>query len=161
MTDINIPALKAAALAATPGPWCCMEQLPKSYDDHGYRLIAPAHRKSGKWEVYGEKEHMCDERGIPQWGEDAAYIALANPATILALIERLERAEAVAEYARSREMPTTEKQVKAAEMFFTAPMMARLEKLEAVAEAASPFASSNAGGLEARLAQALAALEAP
>lgn len=67
---------------------------------------------------------------------DAAYIALANPATILALIERLERAEAVAEYARSREMPTTEKQVKAAEMFFTAPMMARLEKLEDLAKAA-------------------------
>lgn len=146
MTDIDIPTLKAAALAATPGPWMRIvkgEQFPM------VAITGPNLRIGSKTATYSRPMG------------DMEFIALANPATILALIERLERAEAVAEYARSREIPTTEKQVKAAEMFFTAPMMARLEKLEAVAEAASPFASSNAGGLEARLAQALAALEAP
>ena len=98
---------------------------------------------------------------------DTGYVGILQGVhwNMLALIERLERAEAVAEYARSLEMPTTEKQVKAVEMFFTAPMMARLEKLEAVATAAREAADYHklnlySDGAAHALLLALAALEA-
>lgn len=121
MTDIDIPALKAAAL-----------------------------------------ESIAERERGPQRIDRLHFITLVDEHAVFALIERLERAEAVAEYARSREIPTTEKQVKAAEMFFTAPMMARLEKLEAVATAARVLLD-NESNIIARsdMREALAALEAP
>ncbi len=67
MTDLDIPALKAAAQKAHNGqPWLSLDDLDS--------LLA---------------------EDIAQTA-DVRYIALANPAAVLALIERLERAEAVA-----------------------------------------------------------------
>lgn len=65
--------LKRAAEAATPGPW---EYLTTA---SGFRKI----KASGKL--------IC---GVSSFGcQDAEFIAAANPATILALIARLEAAE--------------------------------------------------------------------
>lgn len=127
---IDIPALKAAAMAATPGPW---EWIGRHYLETANKEIGWKHPSGGQVIECTSHSHgyLGSTEVLNVHDSDRAYIALANPAVVLALIERLERAEAVAEYARSREMPTTEKQVKAAEMFFTAPMMARLEKMEA------------------------------
>lgn len=146
MTDIDIPTLKAAAEKAS-------KTAPGQWRDDGYRIYDSRENQNCIFEYKHEPRHTDDG----DW-DTYRFIALANPATVLALIERLERAELAennAEFWKQRceDVPcVVEEHV---------GMRARLEKLEAVAEAASPFASSNAGGLEARLAQALAALEAP
>lgn len=79
MTDpIDIPALKAAALAATPGEWRVENNVGSSTDIMcGETLIG----------LFG------DVTGNPEHEANAAYIALANPAAVLTLIERLETAE--------------------------------------------------------------------
>ena len=92
---IDLSELEATARAATPGPWC--------WEAHG--------QKSNDWTVgYSE-----DDNGTPLTGEirepdfigrkcvvieqenstgysDAAYIAAANPATVLALVACLRDA---------------------------------------------------------------------
>ena len=76
---MDIAALKAAAEVASPGPW--------KYEGSIYEHMGASIRA------------VPDDRGIAQlWQHgnvvaDAAFIALANPASILSLIARLERAE--------------------------------------------------------------------
>lgn len=73
----DLERLKALAMAATPGPWerktnfyvCNKESTVVA------RVIAP----------------LTDQNAI-----DCAYIAAANPSVVLALIDRLERAESIA-----------------------------------------------------------------
>ncbi|UWC45382.1 ead/Ea22-like family protein [Klebsiella aerogenes] len=86
MTDITelTQSLKAAAEKATPGGWRAFQYY------------------SGRCGISGGRnaeimvcEHISKERP-----EDAVFIALANPANILALVEALEKAQAMAgEYA--------------------------------------------------------------
>ncbi|MDR4630332.1 ead/Ea22-like family protein [Klebsiella pneumoniae] len=103
MTDITELAqrMKAAAEKATPGPWYVHD---KPCEDGNYGIDT------------SDKEFLAE--AVVWWGfarqsiwreEDAKYIALANPANILALVEALEKAqqrnaelEAQNEYIRKR-----------------------------------------------------------
>lgn len=81
MTPSDRARLLALAKAATPGPWAHQES--NTDDDEPY------------WDVTcwcGDDRGMvasCNEIS----GRDAAFIAAANPATILALLSALEAAE--------------------------------------------------------------------
>lgn len=84
MTDIDIAVLKAAAKAATPGPW--HYQPPDDDDAH-----VP-------WSyVWGPSIRSLGGSSRPQDDADRAFIAAADPTAVLALIERLERAETKSE----------------------------------------------------------------
>lgn len=87
MTDITelAQSLKAAAEKATPGPWYVHD---KPCEDGNYGIDT------------SDKEFLAE--AVVWWGvarqsiwreEDAKYIALANPANILALVEALEKAQ--------------------------------------------------------------------
>ncbi|HDY8480205.1 TPA: ead/Ea22-like family protein [Klebsiella pneumoniae] len=90
-TDITELAqrMKAAAEKATPGPWYVHD---KPCEDGNYGIDT------------SDKEFLAE--AVVWWGfarqsiwreEDAKYIALANPANILALVEALEKAQAKAD----------------------------------------------------------------
>ncbi|MCP6549066.1 ead/Ea22-like family protein [Klebsiella pneumoniae] len=90
-TDITELAqrMKAAAEKATPGPWYVHD---KPCEDGNYGIDT------------SDKEFLAE--AVVWWGfarqsiwreEDAKYIALANPANILALVEALEKAQQVDE----------------------------------------------------------------
>ncbi|EOV2105724.1 ead/Ea22-like family protein [Klebsiella pneumoniae] len=77
--------MKAAAEKATPGPWYVHD---KPCEDGNYGIDT------------SDKEFLAET--VVWWGfarqsiwreEDAKYIALANPANVLALVEELERKE--------------------------------------------------------------------
>lgn len=104
--------LKRLADAATPGGWAVVEQkYPHRYMGHHIeRMIVTAYDDGQLKSPYpivatatgvgiGDKPiYFCH---ISE--ENAAYIAAANPATILALIARLEAAEAELDRLRSQE----------------------------------------------------------
>ncbi|MCD9716188.1 ead/Ea22-like family protein [Klebsiella pneumoniae] len=86
-TDITelAQSLKAAAEKATPGPWYVHD---KPCEDGNYGIDT------------SDKEFLAE--AVVWWGfarqsiwreEDAKYIALANPANILSLVEALEKAQ--------------------------------------------------------------------
>lgn len=90
-TDITelAQSLNAAAEKATPGPWYVHD---KPCEDGNYGIDT------------SDKEFLAE--AVIWWGfsrqsiwreEDAKYIALANPANILALVEALEKAQQVDE----------------------------------------------------------------
>ncbi|HBW4837878.1 MULTISPECIES: ead/Ea22-like family protein [Klebsiella/Raoultella group] len=81
-----VQSLKAAITEATPGPWYVHD---KPCEDGNYGIDT------------SDKEFLAE--AVVWWGfarqsiwreEDAKYIALANPANILALVEALEKAHA-------------------------------------------------------------------
>ena len=87
ITDITelAQSLKAAITEATPGPWYVHD---KPCEDGNYGIDT------------SDKEFLAE--AVVWWGfarqsiwreEDAKYIALANPANILALVEALEKAQ--------------------------------------------------------------------
>ena len=78
MTDLDIPRLAALAEAATPGPW--------EMDDA--EIFAANGRCIGSTALWD------DAPNADQSIADAAYIAAADPTTILALIRRVQAAEA-------------------------------------------------------------------
>ncbi|EPM4142601.1 ead/Ea22-like family protein [Klebsiella variicola] len=89
MTDITELAqrMKAPAEKATPGPWYVHD---KPCEDGNYGIDT------------SDKEFLAE--AVVWWGfarqsiwreEDAKYIALANPANILALVEALEKAQTI------------------------------------------------------------------
>ena len=91
-TDITELAqrMKAAAEKATPGPWYVHD---KPCEDGNYGIDT------------SDKEFLAE--AVVWWGfarqsiwreEDAKYIALANPANILALVEALEKAQGMESY---------------------------------------------------------------
>ncbi|SXN60255.1 Ead domain protein [Klebsiella pneumoniae] len=88
-TDITELAqrMKAAAEKATPGPWYVHD---KPCEDGNYGIDT------------SDKEFLAE--AVVWWGfarqsiwreEDAKYIALANPANILALVEALEKTQTI------------------------------------------------------------------
>lgn len=83
-----IEELKKLAEAATPGPWR-EDEIVLHKADGSTELIAST--------VYSGKTRIAEVDDA----RDQKLIAAANPATVLALIERVERAEA--ENARMRE----------------------------------------------------------
>ncbi|HFT4321253.1 TPA: ead/Ea22-like family protein [Klebsiella pneumoniae] len=83
MTDITklAQSLKAAAEKATPGPW-----QRSSVRFNGITDIANPMEQGNKPHIANTSEKR-----------DAEFIALANPANILALVEALEKAQAKAD----------------------------------------------------------------
>ena len=76
MTDEQLADLEAAAKAATPGPW--KESLYPFFIQAGDYQLATVTSKNA--------------------GDDSAYIAAANPAAILELIQDLRQARAEREW---------------------------------------------------------------
>ena len=84
MTD-DLTALRALAEKATPGPWIYHETIH-----------ADNHVTAGGGILTGT--HVC---GPTYERENARFIAAANPAVVLAMLDRLERAEAAIERAKA------------------------------------------------------------
>lgn len=102
------PDLKAAALAATQGEWTCDCDIKNEGE---YGSGEDCHSGFQSYGVYSGDKAICDtmnsdlievheesdEENHYAWDEtgrrNAEFIALANPATILALLERLQVAE--------------------------------------------------------------------
>ncbi|MFY0199465.1 ead/Ea22-like family protein [Klebsiella variicola] len=84
-TDITelAPAMKAAAMKATPGPWVAFTHT----DSRTFSVHTPDDKRCGdviKWAGFdGQRKAKAN----------AEFIALANPANILALVEALEKTE--------------------------------------------------------------------
>lgn len=87
----NPQTLRAAAEKATPGEW-----FATTWSSHSETAVA-----------YGNGQILVDCAGFGRYsGEsvpDATYIALANPQTILALLDRLAAAEELTSAARRAE----------------------------------------------------------
>ncbi|MFU0664798.1 ead/Ea22-like family protein [Klebsiella pneumoniae] len=86
MTDITelAQSLKAAAEKATHGQWLVTEQDCRwNIDDENGRSIAIAQQRKPIRDDYKQAERTAN----------AEFIALANPANILALVEALENSE--------------------------------------------------------------------
>lgn len=78
--ELNLEQIKAAAMVATQGQWLhyCPDGAAVNPERAAF-VHGPSYR------------NMDRSQGFKI--EDAAHIAAANPATVLVLIERLERAE--------------------------------------------------------------------
>lgn len=89
---IDLDALEEIAIAATDGPW----QWDEKYDD-GDGTTGLALLNGSRAEVVGAYNHRCCAfRDDPKVEDcDAKHIAAFDPPTVLALIARLRRAEAV------------------------------------------------------------------
>lgn len=86
MNDITelAQSLKAAAEKATHGQWLVTEQDCRwNIDDENGRAIAIAQQRKPIRDDYKQAERTAN----------AEFIALANPANILALVEALEKAQ--------------------------------------------------------------------
>ncbi|MFW7689696.1 ead/Ea22-like family protein [Klebsiella pneumoniae] len=93
MTDITELAqrMKAAAEKATHGQWLVTDQDCRwNIDDESGRAIAIAQQRTPIRDDYKQAERTAN----------AEFIALANPANILALVEALEKAQ---QYAKERD----------------------------------------------------------
>ena len=77
---LDISALKALAEAATPGPWEVVDI------EHDNRTIEPYVVFS--WD--SEERRWSEEDSTLLTRANAAFIAAANPSTVLALIARIE-----------------------------------------------------------------------
>jgi hypothetical protein len=92
MTDDELTELRAAAEAATPGPWdvrICFDpergvQDPYTYDAPDYCENLGVYSA-----LAGEKVAGCGEYKIAD-APDLAYIAAANPAAILRLLAHVD-----------------------------------------------------------------------
>ena len=84
---IDLAELRAKAEAATPGPW--------TQDGHHMSLIIKCIAERGSPNaryLCGDYINVADAG--ENWMVDAPFIAAANPAVVLALIDRSEKAEA-------------------------------------------------------------------
>jgi hypothetical protein len=97
MTDAaDLDVLEALARAATPGPW--------EADDPNDTLVAAIDR-SGAYDYVASADiegFAVTDKTVDQMKSNAAFIAAANPAEILVLIDRVRKAEADA--ARFRDL---------------------------------------------------------
>jgi hypothetical protein len=75
MPDPDLKELRRLAEGATPGPWILSE--------------------ASRWimEASERRQGICDYDDDPKARANAAYIAAANPSTILSLLDRLEATE--------------------------------------------------------------------
>lgn len=80
MTDLK--KLRELAENATPGPW-------EDYYETGIRPCVMAYDENDKG-LRSVRAYVADT----QFSPDRAYIAAANPETVLALIDRIEKLEA-------------------------------------------------------------------
>lgn len=92
MTQINYQALREAAEKATPGNWWI--------DSHGQAMVSFIDNEVLEVFVTDNKRDAVrheDTGNLSRWrnDNDATFIATANPATVLALLDELEAAEAL------------------------------------------------------------------
>lgn len=92
MTDIDLDKLEALADAATPGPWIYRDMRPNTYgpafvDSVDVRNLAICGDAVGRSETHG----FCLQVDSEVRMANAAFIAAANPATILDLIASARR----------------------------------------------------------------------
>jgi hypothetical protein len=94
--------IERLAKEATPGPWEAMPPPAPSHSDHGYRAITKPWRSRDPCGVYALASNMVKPGEGLVWGADAAYIAAANPAAVLAMVavcrEALEHIESMDAY---------------------------------------------------------------
>lgn len=103
--------LERLALAATPGPYE-YEVIPDDHDTNGIRVVSTGLLwestfdigKQYPTEVVGGSCCCCGTVGVNK-EEDAAYIAAANPATVLKLIAAVRAREVGMEARQSRNEP--------------------------------------------------------
>ena len=87
----DIKAIKAAAEAATPGPWhygTFHKLLITDADNYKHYPIAEINGAALPWKSTAESERAY---------KNAAHIATANPATVIALCDEVERLRAIEE----------------------------------------------------------------
>jgi hypothetical protein len=97
--NVDLNALKEVAAAATPGPWNWVNpetDKPRQPGEWRSSLRTVAHNReypTGRPlpDFIMEADEICDEN----MEANAAFIEAANPAAVLALIERLEMAEKI------------------------------------------------------------------
>lgn len=77
----GVEALRAAALAATPGPWWVPEEAAKD----------TVETSTGDEWINSYSIDQTDAEAVAE--ANAAFIALANPAAILALLDRIAELE--------------------------------------------------------------------
>lgn len=87
----DLDELERAAMAATPGPWCVCERSYSIFSSD--RLIVDEEGREIASLIDNTDTGISDPL-------NAAFIAAANPATILALLSRLRTAEAALAGAR-------------------------------------------------------------
>lgn len=95
MTDLK--DLKELAEAATPGPWhgghgASLDAVNTAWRDQNNNMTPDNYVKGG-WAKVVALVGQRAWRNISQCGKDAAFIAAANPKTVLELIARVEAAE--------------------------------------------------------------------
>lgn len=95
MITPDLDALQAAAEAATPGPWDASRNLDWAFPRTDVITLVGG-RQIVRF-VDGKPQFWCTTGKAEQEWANAAFIALANPIAILALIDRLRKAEAVRE----------------------------------------------------------------
>ncbi len=92
---MTLDDLEALARAATPGPWTgprVTDQWPP-----GWLGVYACDDEDGQpYEVIGTTGHALADLTVEQDQANARFIAAANPATILALVDRVRRLERVA-----------------------------------------------------------------
>lgn len=84
---LDLDALQAAAEAATQDEWTPMVPMDGSYK-HGIRAKAGLICSMPEWRMYNPVEQMAN----------AAHIVAFQPAVVLALIDRLRKAEAASKW---------------------------------------------------------------
>jgi Ead/Ea22-like protein len=95
--SIDLDKLEALAKAATPGEWVAMPAISERWSGEGNRTtqrVDAGYIKllvCNSWELpRGAEQSECQIKGFA----NAAFIAAANPPTVLALIERIRELEA-------------------------------------------------------------------
>lgn len=85
---IDLDELRKLAEAATPGPWSADHNgNPRNYEDwYGATLLSAPYSQ-------GQANLARNLGSIDESAADAEFIAAANPATVLALIERVRETE--------------------------------------------------------------------
>ncbi|WP_338859388.1 ead/Ea22-like family protein [Serratia marcescens] len=89
MMDNKLSELKAAAMAATPGPWAYEAYGDTGQYGVGVLLNENDEPQSGRQEQ-GEMLVVESVASLVNGAPNAAFIAVANPAVILALLAELE-----------------------------------------------------------------------
>ena len=98
--DIDTEKLRALAQAATPGKWVSEPDMRQDYSPHSWTYSGEDYVAG--YNISSDGKEIVGAEGILASGEDeAAYIAAAHPAAVLALLDALD--ERNAENARLRE----------------------------------------------------------
>lgn len=91
--ELNIEAIKAAALAATSGEWRWNIELGALEAGPHEQIIYPSNAITLEPESDKELLGSCGVQAEAQATQNMAHIVAAQPAAVLALIEELERTQ--------------------------------------------------------------------